>query len=153
MKSTFSLIHSQAFQLCSVATQNEAWPPNKPGMPGNELASQANHHVWCTMKNTSTVFRCLSCHVQGTDGQLGQAVQREDPKGKAYWITRSPGPSLWPQIEALVPQVAAEWAAKKLPEFAAVVQPFLSEATVNNFTIDFLSDVRLSTIIICGTSC
>ncbi len=34
------------------------------------------------------------------------------------------------------------WAAKKLPEFAVAVQPFFSDATAANFTIDFISTVR-----------
>ena len=37
--------------------------------------------------------------------------------------------------------MAAYWAEQKLDDFAAVVQPFLSGATADNFTIDFLSSV------------
>ena len=38
-------------------------------------------------------------------------------------------------------QVAAYWAEQKLSDFAAVVQPFFSEAKADSFSIDFLSMV------------
>ena len=39
-------------------------------------------------------------------------------------------------------QVADYWAKQEKSDFAAVVQPFLSDASSDNFTIDFLSMVR-----------
>lgn len=42
-------------------------------------------------------------------------------------------------------QVALEYAQKKYDDFAAIVQPFFSNAKSDNFTVDFLSDVSLTT--------
>ena len=39
-------------------------------------------------------------------------------------------------------QVAAYWAKQKKSDFTTVVQPFLSAASSDNFTIEFLSMVR-----------
>ena len=38
-------------------------------------------------------------------------------------------------------QVALEYAQKKYDDFAAIVQPFFSDAKSDNFTVDFLSTV------------
>ena len=40
-------------------------------------------------------------------------------------------------------QVAAYWANQKKSDFAVVVQPFFSNASADNFTIDFLSMVSI----------
>lgn len=41
-----------------------------------------------------------------------------------------------------VVKVAAWWAEQQYEDFAAVTQPFFSEAKADNFTIDFLSNVK-----------
>ena len=42
-------------------------------------------------------------------------------------------------------QVALEYAQKKYDDFAAIVQPFFSDAKSDNFTVDFLSTVSSTT--------
>ena len=42
-------------------------------------------------------------------------------------------------------QVALEYAQKKYDDFAAIVQPFFSNAKSDNFTVDFVSYVSLTT--------
>ena len=51
----------------------------------------------------------------------------------------------WWEINLLSIQVALEYAQKKYDDFAAIVQPFFSNAKSDNFTVDFLSYVSPTT--------
>ena len=79
-----------------------------------------------------------ACFLQGKARCVSTAVQPTNKKGTLAVLPCNQS-VLFNNV--LFVQVAAEWAAKKLDDFATIVQPFLSETTADSFNISFLSDV------------